>query len=119
MSKRNRDRREERETGGGGNGGGRSEGGIEWVSTIVATVAIGLAFYVWTDARSIKKSTSTELATLEGRVSQLAAQVAAVQKPAAPQGLDPNKVYTVKLDGAPIKGNATAPIVIAEFSDYQ
>jgi len=28
-------------------------------------------------------------------------------------------IDTVKLDGAPTHGNPTAPIVIAEFSDYQ
>jgi len=41
-------------------------------------------------------------------------------KPAATAtGPDPNKVYTVRTEGSPAKGSPTAPIVIAEFSDFQ
>ena len=35
------------------------------------------------------------------------------------QGPDPDKVYPVKTGGAPSKGRTGAPIVIAEFSDFQ
>ena len=44
---------------------------------------------------------------------------AARAQPPQQQGPDPNKVYTVKLGGSPSHGNPTAPIVIAELSDYQ
>ncbi|HUC44477.1 MAG TPA: hypothetical protein VMR65_10585 [Candidatus Sulfotelmatobacter sp.] len=121
MSKKNRERREEREqpAAGGGETRSGSGGGIEWVSTIVAVVAIGFSFYVWTEARNIQKSTSAELATLEGRVTALAGQVASGAKPAQPQGPDPSKVYAINLDGAPAEGKADAIVTIAEFSDYQ
>ena len=33
--------------------------------------------------------------------------------------IDPNRIYTVKLGDAPGKGPSTAPITIAEFSDFQ
>jgi len=36
-----------------------------------------------------------------------------------PPGPDPDKVYTVKTDGAPFIGPSQAPITIAEFSDFQ
>jgi hypothetical protein len=44
-------------------------------------------------------------------------------KPAAPAprptGPDPDKVYTVKTEGAPFVGPGDAPITIAEFSEFQ
>lgn len=39
--------------------------------------------------------------------------------PPRPPGPDPDKVYTVKTQGAPARGPKAAPIKIAEFSDFQ
>ena len=39
--------------------------------------------------------------------------------PTRPEGPDPEKVYTVKMQGAPARGPQGAPIKIAEFSDFQ
>ena len=36
-----------------------------------------------------------------------------------PPGPDPDKVYTVKTQGAPARGPNRAPVRIAEFSDFQ
>jgi len=36
-----------------------------------------------------------------------------------PPGPDPDKVYTVKTQGAPARGPKGAPVKIAEFSDFQ
>lgn len=118
MSKRNRERR----TGEGGvesNGGGG--GGVSWLPILLAVGALGLGFVAWTDARRFKTDTAKRLADVDLRLSQLQTQVAnaAKAKPPAQQGPDPNKVYTVKTEGSPTHGNPTAPIVIAEFSDYQ
>jgi protein-disulfide isomerase len=57
--------------------------------------------------------------------TQMSQMVTALNtKPAAPpaqrpSGPDPDKVYTVKTDGAPFQGPKDAPITIAEFSDFQ
>ena len=117
MSKKNRERR----TGDAGvespNGGGS---GLSWLPIVLAVVALGLGFFAWTDAKKTKDDTAKRLVDIEMKLGQLQTQVAnaAKARPAPQQGPDPNKVYTVRTDG-PTKGNPTAPIVIAEFSDYQ
>ena len=119
MSRKNRERRQgAAEPAAEGNGGGGG-GGSFWVPTVLAIAALAFASFLWTDAQNAKKETKAQLSTIEARIGQLAQQLASAQRPPQPQGPDPNKVYSVKLDGAPVKGNATAPIVIAEFSDYQ
>ncbi|HEY5838463.1 MAG TPA: hypothetical protein VIT19_05455 [Pyrinomonadaceae bacterium] len=40
-------------------------------------------------------------------------------QPPRPSGPDPDKVYTVKTEGAPIEGSKSAPIQIIEISDFQ
>jgi protein-disulfide isomerase len=119
MSKKNRERRA------GESGAPTSEGGgggsVNWLPIVLAVIALGLGFMAWTDAKNFKDDTTKRLVDLDQRMLQLQTQVAnaAKAKPAQQQGPDPNKVYTVKTDGAPAHGNPTAPIVIAEFSDYQ
>ena len=118
MSKKNRERRSAdgvvETTGGGG-------GGINWLPIALAVGALGLGALAWTDAKKVKDDTTRRLVDIEQRIVQLQTQVAnaAKAKPAGQQGPDPNKVYAVKTDSGPTKGNPTAPIVIAEFSDYQ
>ena len=117
MSKRNRERRVSdgpAETTGG------SPGGMSWLPIVLAVGALGLGFLAWTDVNNIKKDTTRRLVDIDTRISQLQTQVANAAKAKPPQqGPDPNKVYPVKTDGAPTHGSPTAPIVIAEFSDYQ
>ena len=118
MSKKNRERR----TGEGGvespaNGGS----GLSWLPIVLAVVALGLGFVAWTDVKKTKDDTAKRLVDVDQRLLQLQTQVAnaAKAKPPAQSGPDPNKVYVVKTEGSPARGNPTAPIIIAEFSDYQ
>ena len=53
------------------------------------------------------------------KVDNYAAKAAQAAQPPRPQGPDPNKVYQVKTQGAPAEGPESAPVVIAEFSDFQ
>ena len=117
MSKKNRERR----TAEAGVEPSGPAGGVSWIPIILAVGALGLGFVAWTDGRKTKDDTARRLADIDQRMIQLQTQVAnaAKAKPAPSQGPDPNKVYTVKTEGAPVHGNPNAPIVIAEFSDYQ
>jgi protein-disulfide isomerase len=53
--------------------------------------------------------------SLGDRVSRLEARVGGGE----PEGPDPTQVHTIRTDGAPSKGPATAPVTIAEFSEFQ
>jgi protein-disulfide isomerase len=117
MSKKNRERRTGDgpvETAGGGGGG------ISWLPVGLAVAALALGFVAWTDAKKVQDDTAKKLIDIDQRIAALGTQVANAAKAKPPSsGPDPNKVYTVKTDGNPTHGNPTAPIVIAEFSDYQ
>jgi protein-disulfide isomerase len=102
----------------------RSRGGPGWMG--LATLAgVALVLFVgiesWTETRAIKTTIDERLTQLETRLTQLSAKVDTVGRaaPQAQRGPDPNKVYAVKTDGAPFKGPKDAPVVIAEFSDFQ
>ena len=55
--------------------------------------------------------------TLGERVSRLEARVPS--SPAQLEGPDPTRIYTIRIDGAPIKGPENAAVTIAEFSEFQ
>ena len=58
---------------------------------------------------------ATAVLTLGGSFAQQAARNAAPTQ----RGPDANRVYPVKIDGAPMEGPITAAVTIAEFSDFQ
>ena len=61
--------------------------------------------------------------TLSERLGKLETQIAQAPRPTAlptPQrGPDPNRVYTIRMTNAPVKGAGTAPVTLVEFSDFQ
>ena|SRR5438034_5997230 len=83
-------------------------------------VLIFLGFLNWGLTRQIQGSLDDRLTHIESRLAQLSTNQAGSRAPAAAaQGPDPNRVYTVKVDGAPVRGPQIAPVTIAEFSDFQ
>lgn len=116
-----------------GREGGASRGPVDSPSGSggpmrLATLAgVGLLLVVtvlnWRTSQLFQKNVATKLEALSTGMSQLSGKVDTVARGAArpqgPSGPDPNKVYTVKTAGAPSVGPANAPVVIAEFSDFQ
>jgi hypothetical protein len=88
---------------------------------------VGLALVVvvgFTDYNATMKLQTTvneRLQQVENKINLMSAKVdlAARPAPARQNGPDPNKVYAVKIDGAPYEGPKEAPVTIAEFSDFQ
>jgi protein-disulfide isomerase len=93
---------------------------MSWLPILLSAGALALGFVAWTDSRAIKTTLDKRLGAMDAQLMALQTKVNAAPRPqAAPQGPDPAKSYPIKVAGSPSKGNPTAPIVIAEFSDYQ
>jgi len=93
--------------------------GIATLVGVAAVLAVSLAS--WQDVGRVDRSLSDRLGKLETRLAQVADRIDKLpaQAASARQGPDPNRVYPVKTDGAPVQGLAGAPVTIAEFSDFQ
>jgi protein-disulfide isomerase len=89
------------------------------LATLAGVVAIlMIAFSNMRDIDRLDRSLGERLGKLEGQVAQVASRPS--QAAPAQQGPDPNRVYSIKLAAnAPIRGPVTAPVTIAEFSDFQ
>ena len=95
--------------------------------TMLGAIAVGVYALIlvsllnWQLSRQTQGNLEDQLARIENRLAQLPTKADQASARAAPaqRGPDPNRVYTVKTDGAPFKGASNAPITIAEFSDYQ
>jgi hypothetical protein len=88
--------------------------------TLIGVVALlMISFASWRDVARIDGSLGERLAKLEARLDQVATRMERAPAPAPQRGPDPNRVHAVRTDGAPFRGNAGAPVTIAEFSDFQ
>ena len=90
-----------------------------------ALAGVGLVLVVnlasWSGQKKEQEAIKARFENLEASVAALTRRVEdtakAVPRPQR-QGPDPDKVYAVKNTG-PSKGRVGAPILIAEFSDFQ
>lgn len=92
-----------------------------WAALGGVGVALVLSLSAWSQQKKATETIEGRFQNLEASVQQLTTKVDQAQRAAAPRrtGPDPDKVYTIKTAGAPSKGRTGAPIVIAEFSDFQ
>jgi protein-disulfide isomerase len=76
-----------------------------------------LSGMTWREVRQIRSGLDSRLEQIDSQIAKLGTRIP--QPAAAQRGPDPNRVYSVKAEGAPVRGPAAAPVTIAEFSDFQ
>jgi protein-disulfide isomerase len=93
------------------------------LAVVVAAAVIGIGGMNLYETRQQRAALEERLSLLEGQITALGSKVEAAAKPVPqprqPAGPDPDKVYAVKTDGSPAEGPKSAPVTIAEFSDFQ
>lgn len=96
----------------------------KWGDKIPLAILIGIAVLIVLTGLNVYE-TRRQRIELNDQMTQLAKAINArpaapnPAQPARPSGPDPEKVYTVKTEGAPFEGSKSAPITIVEISDFQ
>jgi hypothetical protein len=94
----------------------------KWSERILLGILIGVTVLIALAGLNVYETRQQRI-EMNDRMTQLATAInsrpAANPAPARPSGPDPDKVYTVKTEGAPIEGPRSAPVQIVEISDFQ
>ena len=72
----------------------------------------------WMEIHQIRVGLAGRLDRIDSQLEKVASRIER-PAPAAQRGPDPNRVYPIRTEGSPSRGPAGAPVVIAEFSDFQ
>jgi len=95
---------------------------VQGATIAVLSVLLVSSYFNARSTRTAANNLESRLDQIDSRLAKLSANVERVAaRSAAPgqRGPDPNRVYPVKVDGAPVEGPITAAVTIAEFSDFQ
>jgi len=95
----------------------------KWSERIPLGILIGVTVLIALAGLNVYETRQQRI-EMNDRMAQLATAInsrpaANPAAPARPSGPDPEKVYTVKTENAPIEGSKSAPIQIVEISDFQ
>jgi len=93
-----------------------SDGLVRLAILVGVAVLIAIAGMNLWETRNQRRELNDRMAELVTAINTKPASPAATPRTTGP---DPDKVYTVKTEGAPSIGTKGAPIMIAEFSDFQ
>ena len=101
---------------------GTGAGWHQYLTLAGLAVVVFVSIQNWNETRKLQQAFDQRFGSVDSKLTALGTRVDQAARQAAPQrpsGPDPNKVYAVKTDSAPSEGPKTAPVVIAEFSDFQ
>jgi hypothetical protein len=104
---------------------GKRESGAEGAGTrspglaTLVGVAVGLLFALagWRGVARIDRGLGKTLGKVGSRFDRVATRTE--QVPGPRRGPDAGRVYSIRTDGSPVRGNVAAPVTIVEFSDFQ
>jgi hypothetical protein len=86
--------------------------------TLIGMVALlTISFANWRSVARLDRSLGHRLARLDARLQEAVGPIEG--PPAVRHAIDPSRVYTIRTDGAPSQGSASAPVTIVEFGDFQ
>ena len=87
------------------------------MSLVALLAACGASPEDLREIRDGQREIRAKLVEIEKKVEQIASRPAAA--PARPQQPDPDRAYNIPAGNSPFKGPAAAPVILAEFSDFQ